>query len=57
MYSVIVYKSILLSTIYKIVSTDIGFYLFIIIPIMFIIGSEIISTLMSKEEKRRNQNI
>lgn len=57
LYGVVVYKSILLSTIYKIVATDVGFYLFIIIPIMFIIGSEIISTLMSKEEKRRNQNI
>lgn len=57
LYGVVVYKSILLSTIYKIVATDIGFYLFIIIPVMFIIGSEIISTLMSKEEKRRNNNI
>ena len=57
LYGVVVYKSILLSTIYKIVATDIGFYLFIIIPIMFIIGSEIISTLINKEASRRNQSI
>lgn len=57
LFGVVIYRSVILSTIYKIVSTDIGFYLFIIIPIMFIIGSEIISTLLNKEEKRRTQNI
>ena len=39
---------------YKIVSTNIGFYLFIIVPILYIIISEIISTLINKEEKKRN---
>lgn len=53
LYGVVIYRSILLSTVYKIVSTDVGFYLFIIIPIMFIIGSEIVSTLLNREEKRR----
>lgn len=57
LYGVVIYKSMLLSTIYKIVATDIGFYLFIIIPIMFIIGSEIVSTLINREDIRRNQNI
>ena len=45
-YGVVVYKSIMLSLVYKIVSTNIGFYLFIIVPIFYIIGSEIISTLL-----------
>lgn len=53
LYGVVIYRSILLSTIYGIVSTGIGFYLFIIIPLMFIIGSEIVTSLVSKEEKRR----
>lgn len=51
----IVYKPWTLSLIYKIIGTNVGFLLFIIIPIMFIIGSEIISILLEKEEKRRAQ--
>lgn len=52
-YGVVIHKTLILSIIYKIVATPIGFYLFIIIPLMFIIGSEIIVTLLDKEEKRR----
>ncbi len=52
-FGVVIYKSIVLSTIYRIVSTDLGFYLFIIIPLLFIIVSEIIATLLEKEERRR----
>lgn len=55
LYGVVVYKSALLSLVYKIVGTKIGFYLFIIIPILFIIGSEMITTLLEKEEKRREK--
>lgn len=54
LYGKVIYKSVIISLIYKIVSTNIGFYLFIIIPILYIISSEIISTLLEKEEKRRN---
>jgi signal peptidase len=53
LYGVVIYKDLLLSMIYKIIATNIGFYLFIIIPFMYIIGSEIISVLLSNEEKRR----
>ena len=53
-YGKVVYKSLILSLVYKIVSTNIGFYLFIIVPILYIIISEIISTLINKEEKKRN---
>ena len=45
-----------LSYFYKLISKGSGFYLFIIFPIMFIIGSEIISTMVEKYEKRRNNN-
>ena len=55
LYGVVIYKSLILSAIYKIVATNIGFYIFIIIPMVFIIGSEIISTLLKKEEKRREE--
>lgn len=56
LYGVVIYKSIILSAIYKIVSNTVGFYLFIIIPLMFIIGSEIITSLLEKEEARRNKS-
>ena len=52
-YGVVVYRSAILSLVYRIVGTKIGFYLFIIIPILFIIGSEMIATLLDKEEERR----
>lgn len=53
LYGIVIYRSIILSFIYKIVGTNIGFYLLIILPLIFIIGSEIISTLLSNEDKRR----
>ncbi|MDD2181337.1 MAG: signal peptidase I [Bacilli bacterium] len=54
LYGVIIYKSLLLSTIYRIIETNIGFYLFIIIPLLYIISSEIIMFMLDKEEKRRS---
>lgn len=54
-YGVVIYRSIILSLIYRIVDTKIGFYLFIILPMLYIIGSEIITTLLSREEKRRGK--
>lgn len=55
LYGKVIHKCGFISLIYKIVSTNIGFYLFIIIPILYIISSEIISTMLSKEEKKRSQ--
>jgi len=55
LYGVVVYKSMILSLVYRIVGTKVGFYLFIIIPILFIIGSEIITTMLEKEEERRKK--
>ena len=54
-YGKVIYKSVILSTIYKIISTDVGFYLFIIIPILYLVTSEIIMTLLEKEEERRKK--
>ena len=55
LYGVVVYKTKLLSFVKKIVSTDIGMILFIVIPILYIIISEMISFLMEKEEKRKEK--
>ncbi len=52
-YGKVIYKSVILSLVYKIVSTSIGFYLFIIVPLLFIIISEIVMTMVDKEEERR----
>lgn len=54
-YGVVIYRSIILSIIYRIVGTTIGFYLFIILPLLFIIGSEILSTMLEKEDERRKK--
>lgn len=53
LYGVVIYKVLILSFLYRIVSTNIGFYAFIIIPLMYIIGYEIISVLLKKEEQKR----
>ena len=53
LYGVVIYRCPILSFFYKIISTNLGFYLFIIIPLMYIIGYEIINVLLKKEEKRR----
>lgn len=55
LYGKVIYKSFIISLVYKIVSTNIGFYLFIIVPILYIIGSELIITMLNKEEKKRSQ--
>ena len=52
-YGVVMYRSFILSTVYRIVATNIGFYLFIIIPLMYVIGSEIVTSMLRREEERR----
>lgn len=56
LYGVVVYKAKLLSYIRKIISTDLGMFLLIIIPILYIIISEMIAILIEKEEKRREKS-
>lgn len=55
LYGVVVYKVKLLSLIYKIVSTKYGMLIFVIIPLFYVIGSEILSFMLEKEEKRRGK--
>ena len=52
-YGKIVHKSEILSFIYMIVGSKYGIFLFIIIPLFYIIGSEILSFMLEKEENRR----
>ena len=56
LYGVVVYKTKLLSSVRKIISTDIGMLVLIIIPIVYIIVSEMIAMLIEKEEKRREKS-
>ena len=56
-YGVVVYKTKILSFVRKMISTDLGMLLFVVIPILYIIISEMIATLIEKEEKRREKNI
>lgn len=55
LYGVVVYKSLILSFVYKIVGTSYGLFIFIVLPLLYIIGSEMITTMLDKEEKRRNK--
>lgn len=52
-YGVVVHKSEVLSFIYRTINTSYGMFLFIIIPIFYIIGSEMLSFMLEKEEERR----
>lgn len=56
-YGVVKYKTYVLSMITKIIATKQGMFLFIIIPIGYMIVSEIIAMLLAKEARRRNNDI
>lgn len=53
-YGKVIYKTILLSYIYKLVSTSTGFGLIIVIPLILIVGYEILVTLLEKKEEEIN---
>lgn len=55
LYGVVIYKTIILSNIYRVVGTSTGMFIFVVLPILYIIGSEFISFLVSKEDERRKQ--
>ena len=55
-YGVVQFKSEILSFIYKLINTKYGMFLLIIVPIFYIIGSEMLSFMLENEEKRRNGN-
>lgn len=52
-YGVVAHRSRVLSFIYKTVNTKYGMFIFIVIPIFYIIGSEMLAFLLEREEKRR----
>ncbi|MDD4705602.1 MAG: signal peptidase I [Bacilli bacterium] len=54
---VVTYKINSLSFFYKIIATDTGFYLCIIVPLVGIIGYEIAITMFNIEEKKRSKKI
>ena len=54
-YGVVVYKSTILSFVYKVVGTPTGLFIFVIVPLLYIIGSEFIEMLLEKEAKRRGK--
>lgn len=53
LYGVVIYKTKILSFVKKIISNDVGMILFVVIPILYIIVSEMIAFLIEKEEKRK----
>ena len=52
-YGVVQFKAELLSFIYKVVNTKYGMFILVILPIFYIIGSEMLSFMLENEEKRR----
>lgn len=54
-YGVVVHKDKVLSFIYKCIGTSTGMFIFIVIPILYVVGSEMIYIMLEKEEKRRNK--
>lgn len=55
-YGVVKLKSEILSFIYKLINTKYGMFLLIIVPIFYIIGSEMLTFMLENEEKRRGIN-
>lgn len=55
-YGVVKLKSEILSFIYKLINTKYGMFLLIIVPIFYIIGSEMLTFMLESEEKRRGIN-
>jgi len=53
LYGVIVHKIAILSFVYQIISTDLGFYFCIIVPLILVIGYEIVQTMIRIEDKKR----
>ncbi len=54
-YGVIVWNPKILSFIYKIVGTKYGLFIFVILPIFYIIGSEMLTAMLENEAKRRKE--
>ena len=53
LYGKVIYKSKILSFIYKLVGTPTGILIFVVLPLVYIIGSEMLTFLLEKEAKKR----
>lgn len=56
LYGVVKYKCTILSFMYKVVNNGVGLFLFVIIPLLYLIGSEILMAMLDREERRRKKN-
>lgn len=56
LYGVVVYKVMLLSVVYKIVGTKLGLFICVVLPLLYIIGSEFLVFMIDKEEDRRSRS-
>lgn len=52
-YGVIVWNPKILSFIYKVINTKYGLFIFVILPIFYVIGSEMLTAMLEREEERR----
>lgn len=52
-YGVIVWNPKILSFIYKIINTKYGLFVFVVLPIFYIVGSEMLNAMLEREEERR----
>ena len=54
-YGVIVWHPKILSFIYKVINTKYGLFLFIVLPIFYMIGSEMLTAMLEMEDQRRKK--
>ena len=55
-YGVVVYKPIILSWLYGLISNKFAFFCLIIVPLIGIVIYEIVATLVEKEDEKRAKN-
>ena len=55
-YGVVVYKPIILSWLYELISNKFAFFCLIILPLIAIVIYEIVATLVEKEDEKRAKN-
>lgn len=55
-YGVIICELWLLSFVYGLVAKPVGMFIFVIVPVFYIIGSEFLSYLLDKEEEKREKS-
>lgn len=55
LYGVVIHKSIILSFVYGLVGAKYGMFFLVVLPILYMIVSEMVTTLVEREENRRNK--